>query len=91
MVEVIYTFLQLSLRMRLGSHTGVPKRVLARKDLNVPVTIQLVLRSWASHTLGKYKGKPLQAYSSVSNYLCYVNLKNMFLDYYYQNISALKQ
>jgi hypothetical protein len=48
MTEVIYTFLQLSLRMRLGSHTGVAKRVLARKEPKVPVTIQqLVLMSWA--------------------------------------------
>jgi len=37
MTEVIYTFLQLSLRMRLGSHIGVAKRVLARKDPKVLV------------------------------------------------------
>jgi hypothetical protein len=66
MIEVIYTFLQLSLRMRLGSHTGVAKRVLARKEPKVPVKIQLVLMSWVSHTLEEYKGKPVQA-SSVPN------------------------
>jgi len=46
MTEVIYTFLQLSMRMCLGSHTGLAKRVLALKKSIVPVTIQLVLMSY---------------------------------------------
>jgi len=77
--------------MRLGSYTGVAKRVLARKEPKVPITIQLVLISRASLKLGKYKGKPVLVYSSVPNYLCYVDLRNMFLNYYCQNIPALKQ
>ena len=53
MTEVIYTFLQLSLRMRLGSHNGVAKRVLARKESKVPVTIKLHIKGKGHPATGR--------------------------------------